>query len=268
MADEELLRYAALKTGLGLKYLSKDEKVSLALEQLRPLFPDAIFKGGTALNRVYLAKNGVSRFSEDIDLDYISHGSLDEMIARIKTGIYGLNGFNISGPRIMHRTIRFDCGYMNEFGERDQIKIEFYLNNVKSLRTEDVLVKSPFIEAHTTLFKTYSLEDLIAKKLIALHNRTEGKDIYDLFYSLDLDYSWDKLNLALDLAREHYKVEKEGFYDRLAQKLQDAKKNSFYVGNSTNHFIPARLRPDWKIFIATLGQKIERMSDENTSHEG
>ncbi|MBU3968187.1 MAG: hypothetical protein KKG76_12595 [Euryarchaeota archaeon] len=34
MADSEILRYLSIKTGLGLKFLSKDEKISIALEDL------------------------------------------------------------------------------------------------------------------------------------------------------------------------------------------------------------------------------------------
>ena len=82
MADIEILRYLATKTGLGLNYLSKDEKISIILEQQRDLFPEVVLKGGTALSRVYLAKKGVSRFSEDIDLDFISDKGLNEKIKR------------------------------------------------------------------------------------------------------------------------------------------------------------------------------------------
>ena len=63
MADPELLRYLAAKSGLGLKYLSKDEKISILLGELRTRFPDVVMKGGTAINRAYLSKSGVSRFS-------------------------------------------------------------------------------------------------------------------------------------------------------------------------------------------------------------
>lgn len=78
MADLEILRYLSSKTGLGIKYLSKDEKISILLEQIKDIFPEVILKGGTAINRMYLAKSGVSRFSEDIDLDFVSNKPLDE----------------------------------------------------------------------------------------------------------------------------------------------------------------------------------------------
>ncbi len=262
MADPEILRYISTRTSLGLKYLSKDEKISIALEQLRDLFPEVILKGGTALNRVYLAKSGVSRFSEDLDLDFTSDKRLDEKIAIIKEKIAGIKGFEISPPRIHHRTLRFDCHYLNEFNERDRIRIEFYLTRTEYLKTEDVLVKSPFIETHPAIFKVYSLEDLLARKLITLYSRMEGKDIYDLFYSLDLNFNKEQLHKALKIVLQLHRINRTAFSKELTAKLNEARKNANYIGNSTNHFIPRNLRPDWKVFIDTLILKIERTIEE------
>lgn len=261
MADPEILRYLSARLGLGLKYLSKDEKISIALEQIRDLFPEAILKGGTALNRVHLAKLGVSRFSEDLDLDFPSDKKLSEKISTIKTRIPGIKGFEIDEPRIHHRTLRLDCYYINEFNERDRIKIEFYLTNTEYLKIVEVLVKSPFIETHPAIFKIYSLEDLMARKLITLYNRMEGKDIYDLFYSLDLDYDKENLNKALKIMLEIYKINQTDFEKELIMKLKTARKNASYIGNTTNHFIPRNLRPNWKILIDTLISKIEETSE-------
>ena len=258
MADPEILRYLSAKTGLGLKYLSKDEKISIALEQLRNLFPDAILKGGTALSRVYLAKNGVSRFSEDIDLDFVSDATLDAKISVIKEKVAKIEGFDIKGPRILHRTLRFDCHYVNEFGDKDQIRIEFYLTRTDFVNIQDTLVKSPLIETHPTIFRVYSLEDLMARKLIALYNRMEGKDIYDLFYCLDLDFNRENLLKTLKIMLDFYRVEEQKFPDELRLRLKRARENSYYIGNSTNHFISRDLRPDWKLFIDTLILKIGR----------
>lgn len=258
MVDREFLRLYALKSGLGLKYLAKDEKISQALEQLRSLFPGAIFKGGTALNRVHLSELGVNRFSEDIDLDCAVEGCMNDKIARITKGMQGLRGFDIAVPRIMNWTVRYDCGYTLENGARDQIRIEFYLKSQPQAACEDVLVKSSFIETHQTLFRTYTLEALMAKKIAALYNRTEGKDIYDIFYALDLPFDRAGFDAALQTTLEDNGIATEGFYDRLHEKLANARKNTFYLGNCTNHFIPRRLRPDWKIFIDTLTEKIDR----------
>ena len=44
----------------------------------------------------------------------------------------------------------------------------------------------------------------------------------------------------------------------LIDKLHELRKNADYIGNSTNHFIPRKRRPDWRIFIDTLSQNLER----------
>lgn len=258
MVDPDILRHISVKTGLGLKYLSKDEKVSIVLEQVRGLFPEVILKGGTALNRAYLARLGVSRFSEDIDLDFISDQGLDEKISAIRERVAEMTDFDVQGPRILHRTLRFDCYYMNEFGDKDRVRIEFYLTRTESLKVEDALVKSPFIETHPTIFRIYSLEDLMARKFIALYNRMEGKDIYDIFYCLDLDFDKGDLLKALDIMLDFYRIDQQGFSDDLRLRLEAAKENSYYIGNCANHFIPKNLRPDWNIFIDTLISKVGR----------
>ncbi len=263
MADPEIIRYVSMRTGLGLKFLSKDAKLSIAMEQLRDLFPDVILKGGTALNRVYFLRSGVCRFSEDIDLDFVSDKSLDEKISVIKEKVEQIKGFDIQGPRILHRTLRFDCFYINDFGDKDRIRLEFYLTKTEHLKIEDVMVKSPFIETHPTIFSVYSLEDLMARKFVALYNRMEGKDIYDVFYCLDLDYDKKSLLKALDIMLDFYKIDKALFMNELLSRLKDAKRNSNFIGNSANHFIPKNLRPNWKIFIDTLVLKIEREFGED-----
>jgi len=259
MADLEILRHLSSKTGLGLKYLSKDERISIVLEQLRDLFPEVVLKGGTALNRIYLAKLGVSRFSEDVDLDFVSNKGLNEKISMIKERAAEIRGFEVVGPWILHRTLRFDCYYMNELDERDRIRLEFYLTGTRFLEVEEVLVKSPFIETHPSIFRVYSLEDLIARKFLAFYNRMEGKDIYDLFYCLDLDFDTDRLFRALNLMLRFYRLGWVDFLKNLLERLREAGENSYYIGNSTNHFIPRSLRPEWKVFIDTLILKIERV---------
>ncbi|MEA1865227.1 MAG: nucleotidyl transferase AbiEii/AbiGii toxin family protein, partial [Euryarchaeota archaeon] len=87
----------------------------------------------------------------------------------------------------------------NSVVDKDRIRIEFYLTRTDFVNIQDTLVKSPLIETHPTIFRVYSLEDLMARKFIALYNRMEGKDIYDLFYCLDLDFNRENLLKALKI---------------------------------------------------------------------
>jgi predicted nucleotidyltransferase component of viral defense system len=258
MADPELLRYLAAKSGLGIKYLSKDEKISILLGELRTRFPDVVMKGGTAINRAYLARSGVSRFSEDIDLDFISKRPLFEKISSISERMKTITAFEIDGPHILHLTLRFDCQYTNEFGDKDRIMAEFYLTKTRAVKTLDALVSSPFIETHPTIFTIYSLEDLLARKLLALYNRGEGKDMYDVFYLLKEKIDCAAFDKALAFMQENYRINSNSFSKDLIDKMHILKKNATYIGNSTNHFIPRQQRPDWRTFIDSLIEDLDR----------
>jgi hypothetical protein len=99
----------------------------------------------------------------------------------------------------------------------------------------------------------------MARKFVALYDRMEGKDIYDAFYCLDLDFDSEKLLKVLSDMIIFYKLDRFIFLKELLLKIKDARKNAYYIENSTNHFIPRKLRPDWKIFIDTLILKMERL---------
>jgi len=256
--DERILKHTAAKTGLGLNYVDKEEKISLILNQLWEIFGEkAILKGGTALNRVYLAKIDAARFSEDIDIDYFN-GDVGKSAREVIDGMRNIGGFNVKGPRILHRTFRFDCYYTNALGNRDRVKVEFYLSKPPYIEAKVELVKSPFIDSYPTMFRAYSVEDLLAKKIVALYNRMEGKDIYDVFHALNMSFKGDKFLKALELTIKFYHIE-GNFWDELINRLSQAKKNARHIGNSTNHFIPKTLRPNWEELINSLRFRIEEL---------
>ena len=256
--DERILKYTAARTGLGLNYVDKEEKISLLLSQLWRIFGEkAILKGGTALNRVYLAKVGAARFSEDIDIDYFN-GNVETSAKEIIDGMRKIKDFNVKGPRILHRTFRFDCYYINTLGNRDRVKVEFYLSRPPYVEAKTEMVKSPFIDSYPTMFRVYSLEDLLAKKIVALYNRMEGKDIYDVFHTFNMAFEMEKFLKALELNTKFYRIEGD-FWDELISRLSQAKKNARQIGNSTNHFIPKTLRPNWEELIESLNFRIEEL---------
>jgi len=252
------LRYLALKNGLSLNYISKDEQLSILLTQLWEIFGnDVALKGGTAYNRVYLSKLGVSRFSEDIDLDYLKKNGLNDKIKDIKKHMGDVSGFDVERPRLLHRTLRFDCYYANELGTRDRIKIEFYLTENPHIEINQIMIKSPFVETHPTIFSVYSKEDLLARKIIALYNRIEGKDIYDVFYGIRMEFDKKRFESALEVLLPFYKIEGD-IFPNLLKKLVSSKKRAKYIGNTTNHFIPKNLRFNWEEIIVTLQNDIEK----------
>jgi hypothetical protein len=264
MADVDLINLAAAKTGLGRKFISKDEKLSLLIGQLAVALKDelSVLKGGTVLNRVYLPK--VARFSEDVDIDLISRLPLSGRIKKVKKAMELVRGFEVSEPRMLHRTMRFDCGYTNEFGERDRIRAEFYLSFTRLIAAKtpvQVATSSTFLPSSPSVFRVYSLEDMLARKLAALHQRVEGKDMYDVFHMLDLEFDGKALKRAIRAMLGFLKVRlgPNEFLKELTEKIETAEGNWRYIRDSTNHYIPVDLRPSWDTFIRSLGFKVESL---------
>ena len=264
MIDIDMLKLQAVKTGLGIKYLSKEESLSNLLKQLNEIFPEKtiVLKGGTALNRGYLYQEKKGRFSEDIDLDYIKKISLNEKIKNIKKNMKKIVDFKIDKPRMLHRTIRFDCIYTNQIEEKDRVQVEFYLSNKNKIGNfKKILLQSQYLPTQATNFNVYIFEELLSQKLIALYRRTEGKDIYDLYYGLDLEFRKKEIYNSLISLFNHYHIDLNqiDFFKKLEKKISDMESNSKYIGDSTNHFIPKNLRPNWKMFIADLKEKIDQI---------
>ena len=256
--DIRMLRYMAQKSGLSLNFVSKDEMMSELLLRLDGVLgEDAVLKGGTALNRLHLAKLGAARFSEDIDLDYFSAEDLGKKISGVRSAMRKVAGFEVGKGMLHHRTLRFDCRYQNALGVMDRVTVEFYLSPGPYVNATRVPVRSPFLDSGPAMFRAYCLEDLLARKLVALYNRMEGKDIYDSYFGLKMDHDGPLLGRSLKMMTEFYRIEGD-FVQGLKQRLEGAKGRIGSIRDSTNHYIPRDQRPDWTQMVDSLMDDIRR----------
>ena len=256
--DLKQIRRISFEKGMGINYVCKDERISQAITNLYLLFKDSIImKGGTALNRAFLQDNG--RFSEDIDLDFIN-GNFSAAKRFIEKKMKEFKGFEVERPRLMHKTLRFDCYYTNELNHKDKIKVEFYLNHPKVIGESGLLsMESPLIPGNSNIFNVYSFESLIARKFSALFDREDGKDIYDLFYSFKKKFDKEKvLRFTQDMCK-FYGIGYVDFFKMLLAKFEQFGADYKYIGNSTNHFLTKENKLDWKFIINQLRQEIEQI---------
>jgi uncharacterized protein len=240
------IRRISFENGIGINYISKENKITELLTKLYLIFKDKIIlKGGTALNRGYLNDKG--RFSEDIDLDFINK-YLKQSIEFLKEKMNLIDNFTIEKARLMNKTLRFDCFYINELNNKDRIQVEFYLGHNKIIgNAETIAIKSPILHGQTNIINTYNIESLIARKIVALLNREEGKDLYDLFYSLKEKFNKEKVKKQVIELCKYYDIDYKLINRLLNEKFESIFKNIKYIGNSTNHFITKENSLGWKI---------------------
>ncbi len=173
-----------------LEFINNDDLLSLNLA----------LKGGTAINLIVFQ---VPRLSVDIDLDFTTNCSRDEMLARrsliterirsfMDTNGYSLNP-NTKSP---HSLDSWVFGYMNAGGNHDVIKIEInYSMRAHVLPMERNVVNVSFLK-HISI-RTLSVTELYGSKIKALIERNACRDLYDVYNMIN-----NSLPLDRDLLRK------------------------------------------------------------------
>ena len=257
----EVCETIAVQYGLPRQYVVKEFYVFDVLGKIAmATAPDKnlVFKGGTALNKVYLGK--LQRFSEDLDFD-LNTKSIQEMREKCKKIAGKIDGYEIAEFRKVGDTIQFYCNYESPLGGKDHVRVDVA---AKKIVTENPIAIKPaesaYAQRSVTGFYVYSLEDLVARKMHALQTRTEGKDVYDVSNALPL---CGKMEKAIEkmLESEGRKESAKEFIEKTiaAVKNKDARK----MRNLTNPFIPTSNRPkDWNQLKNGLVMGLEKMQTE------
>ncbi len=140
-------------------------------------------KGGTAINKLYLAET--SRLSVDLDFNHL--GSKEEVLKEkraIRELIMELlkkqdNSYDVHYERPYGLT-RIKARYKTAGGPVQSFKIEIsHVERFPIISPVKKKIKTPDGWADIA---TYTLEELTATKLRALLERFKGRDIYDLFF--------------------------------------------------------------------------------------
>ena len=254
----ELCRTAAIQFGLPLQYVVKEFHVFDILSQITAATApskDFVFKGGTALNKAYFGKT--QRFSEDLDFDLDATG-LASVRSFSRTLSEKISGYETGEFRRVGDTIQFSCGYDNLLGGRDHVRVDIAAK--KALTSRPLAIRpatSEFTGRFVTGFYTYSVEDLVARKLHALCTRAEGKDFFDVHNGLPLCGVMEKA-LAKMLESEESPETPREFIRKTAKAVKKADPSK--LKNLTNPFIPTPVRPkDWGELKNDLVAKLEGM---------
>src|SRR3989338_2364814 len=257
----EVCKTIAVQHGLPLQFVVKEFRVFDVLAKIVAATAgrkDFVFKGGTALSKVYLG--GVQRFSEDLDFDLEAQG-----IAQVKKFCRMLakemEGCTVGEMRKVRGTVQFYCVFENGLGGKDNVRVDVAQKKVMHAKPLEIRpAVSSYAQISVSGFCVYSLEDLVARKMNALCERCEGKDIYDVHNAIGL---CGKMRGALEkmLASEGSRDTPGRFLRKTIEAVEkaDAKK----ISNVTNPFIPSANRPkDWLALKNDLVLRLERLLKE------
>lgn len=178
-----------------------------------------VFRGGTALNKLYL--NPPSRYSEDID--FVQKHS--EPVGPIMDAVRAVLDSWLGKPRrkITRYGVKLTYRYSAENQRPMKLKIEINTTehfNVLDLQYKEFSVESQWFSGDCVI-TTYHLAELMATKLRALFQRRKGRDLFDVAHIFGKDLV-DK-DLVFDIFRKYCEhggtpIPGNVFYKNMEQK--------------------------------------------------
>lgn len=266
MVELREARKIATTTGLGLQYVLKEARVFDIWTRLSPVVMSRdvksrailVCKGGTALNKIYLV--GVQRFSEDLDFDAFFKGAqtrlqkvdfLQKNVTSVLTEDYA-----VQRPRMMREIVRFTCSFDNEMGRRDSIFVEFNLETPKVGRVVVGEAKSQ-LWGLAVRVPVYSFETLVAKKLKTFYERESGKDLYDIYRSLE-GRNDDEVRRIVAMLQRVLKAEGINYHEFVSgvNKTLENEDLIARVHASSNPYIPRGLRVNWSDAARNIRERL------------
>jgi len=208
MLDE--LRIIASEKGFNLSMLEKDYLITYLLYLIRDV-KGIFFKGGTALNKIFL---DYERLSEDID--FTLTGKLKDVEKEVKNKLKGTIFGKISHGKRTDLFVRLIIHY-KLFHEKGTIFID--LNEKANLELKSQKFEIPnFYSEHIPKFEVNCLHkyEMIAEKVMAACDRHKPRDYFDLYWIIK-----KKLPVSISLIKKKFKNNKKTFTPDLIFKKTD-----------------------------------------------
>jgi len=144
----------------------------------------AIFRGGTALHKLFLSSG--RRYSEDIDLVQRDAGPIGDLIDSIRDTLDSWLG----DPKWKQGQGRFTLVYRFEttFPPVSTMRLKIEINTrehfaVLPVAQHPFVVDNPWFSG-TAALPVYHLDELLGTKMRALYQRKKGRDLFDLWVAL------------------------------------------------------------------------------------
>jgi predicted nucleotidyltransferase component of viral defense system len=221
MTDLDKLKRIAGREKVGLGIVEKDHAITVALRilSMTGLSQMLVFKGGTAIKKMYYPE---ARFSEDLDFD--CGGDLAQDLARAvrRPLIDNPEGVTFTGVRIEETRSkgarRLSLQYDDSNGYPNSIKLDLAFREKPVVQTRKIEVKN-FYEIKNVMLRTMDITEILAEKVRALIHTKKARHLYDIWFLLQkrVTTSSDLLNKKLGIYNEKFDI------DALRSSIEEAK---------------------------------------------
>lgn len=200
----------AHKLGLGDRTVEKDYVLTWVLDAIAdsPLSSQMVFKGGTAIKKMYLPEY---RFSEDLDFTLLdsnlTNAQLESNVESLFPWLKQETNLTLEIRKIDVHSSGDPALYLNYVGPLQGhissrfLKMDFTRGELLAypLKTLPVLSSYSDLQNRNSLLQVYSFEEILAEKLRSLLTRAEPRDLFDIHYILShqiVDVEQMKFNMS------------------------------------------------------------------------
>ena len=214
------LRKKAAKEGIPTAMMEKDYVLSVVLHELSKskIAGRLVFKGGTAIRKIYLPH---ARFSEDLDF---AASNLEKK--EITDGLRALFGDKeIQGVRFIgleeEKTsagLRMSLKFVSFLETPQRIRFDFSFRDNLALKPLEKEVHDSYSLGKATI-RVLAPEELFAEKIHAVMSRTVARDLYDIWFLLK-----EGMKTNPKIVKKKFEFYNERFdLEKLAAKISDFK---------------------------------------------
>ncbi len=202
MVNKDEIIKIAKKEKLPLGTIEKDFILTFILKKIyeSDLKDKLVFKGGTALHKLYLHK----RMSIDLDFTEVKPIMIDELKTviedkEINSKIKEVNKTSNSTKIVLNYTsvLEYKNNIIIDISKREKPILGLIIKKLRSYYFEDIEVL------------TLQLEELIAEKIRAIIQRNKPRDYLDIYYVLYKE-NFDFKNV-IDIAKQKLKLDNDKF---------------------------------------------------------
>ena len=206
MITKEMLMEIAKKKGLFNKeYIEKDYFQDLLLFNIYKQTNLLIFKGGTALYKLY----GLQRFSEDLDFTLMKDLNVEEMIKKVLADI---KNSEIKNIKRLRNSISIKVAFKGIITKYNTVRIDINLKNIILEKFDVKNYTSSYTDINPFNLRVLNSREIVAEKIHSLLNRENARDLYDLFFLLkfvDIDKNLISKKLEIFNMKINYNIIKK-----------------------------------------------------------
>jgi predicted nucleotidyltransferase component of viral defense system len=207
---DELKRIAG-KEKVGLGMVEKDHAITVALKilSMTGLSGMFVFKGGTAIKKMYYPE---ARFSEDLDFD-CGRDLARELAWAIRRPLTeNLEGVTFTGVRIDETRAkgarRLSLQYDDSNGYPNSIKLDLAFREKPIMPARRIEVKN-FYEIKNAMLRTMDITEIMAEKVRALIHTRKARHLYDIWFLLQKQVTTTRrlANKKLSIYNEKFDID-------------------------------------------------------------